>query len=138
MKLLSTELSFRTTRGLLEITQKVDQWIKSTEISDGVVLVFCKHTSCSLTLNENADPSAKRDLECFLDRLAPENQSWHEHTFEGQDDSPSHMKTSLTQSSLTLPISNGQLELGTWQGLYLWEHRDMPHTRYLTLKAWGV
>jgi secondary thiamine-phosphate synthase enzyme len=91
------------------------------------------HTSASLLIQENADPTARQDLEEFLERLAPEGQSWHRHTLEGPDDTTSHLKSALTNSSLNIPISNCALGLGTWQGIYLWEHRRSAHLRRLTL-----
>ncbi|MCB0385451.1 MAG: secondary thiamine-phosphate synthase enzyme YjbQ, partial [Bdellovibrionales bacterium] len=95
----------------------------------GLVHLFLQHTSASLVIQENADPTAKADLETFLERLAPENETWHTHTIEGPDDTTSHLKSALTQAFLVLPVRNGRLALGTWQGLYLWEHRKAPHRR---------
>ncbi len=98
-------------------------------VADGMCTVFIRHTSASLTIQENADPSARQDLETFLDRLVPERQSWMTHMAEGDDDMPSHIKAALTQASLSIPIVAGRLALGTWQGIYVWEHRDHPSPR---------
>jgi secondary thiamine-phosphate synthase enzyme len=95
----------------------------------GLCTLFIRHTSASLLIQENADPSAKRDLEAWLNRLVPENDPLYTHTDEGPDDMPSHIKAALTATSLSIPIINGKLALGTWQGIYLWEHRRSPHTR---------
>lgn len=114
-------------KGLYEFTKQLHSLFKYPQV--GMVNVFIQHTSASLTIQENADPSAKSDLEEFLDRLIPDNEPWHQHTHEGADDTTSHMKSSLTSSSLSIPVINQQLGLGTWQGLYLWEHRHAPHRR---------
>ena len=98
--------------------------------------VFIRHTSASLTIQENADPSARADLETFLDRLVPERASWMTHTIEGDDDMPSHIKAVLTQVSLSIPIVDGGLALGTWQGIYLWEHRDHPGPREILVSVY--
>ena len=118
-------------RGLQEITGQVAAVVGESDVLDGMCNVFLPHTSASLTINENADPSARADLESFLDRLVPENASWYTHTTEGPDDMPSHIKCILTQVSLNVPVRGGRLALGTWQGLYLWEHRDRPSARQL-------
>src|SRR5690349_3108959 len=103
----------------------------------GVASVFCQHTSCSLVLMENADPTARRDLERWFSRLVPENDRHFEHTTEGPDDMPSHIKMALTRTSETIPFTNGRLLLGTWQGLFLWEHRRHPHQRRLVVTVIG-
>ena len=97
--------------------------------------LFIPHTSASLVISENYDPTAKLDLETFMDRLVPESQPWHEHTLEGPDDSPSHMRAILTATSLTIPIDDGRLSLGTWQGVYLFEHRRRGHRRQVLLRC---
>lgn len=104
---------------------------------NGMLNVFIQHTSASLLIQENADPSARRDLETFLEKLCPENQSWHTHTLEGPDDTTSHLKSALTTVSLNVPICNHDLSLGTWQGIYLWEHRDSTPRRKLILSLWS-
>lgn len=121
-------------KGLYEFTAEVNSIIRNHSVHDGMCHLFIQHTSASLCISENADPSAKADLERFLDRIAPEDQAWHRHTFEGPDDSPSHMKSILTDVSLSIPISHGKLDLGTWQGIYLAEHRHMSHQRRVVLK----
>ena len=128
-----------TTRGqgTYSITDKVAELVRTSGIRDGIVSVLCQHTSCSLVLMENADPSARRDLEAFMTRLVPENQPYFTHTLEGPDDMPSHIKMALTRSSETIPVQGKQLLLGTWQGLFLWEHRDHPHTRRMIVTIIG-
>ena len=116
-------------RGLHEITEEVGRAVAEGRIMDGVASIFIRHTSASLVINENADPTARRDLEVFLDRLVPENEPWYRHTAEGPDDMPSHIKSILTNVSITVPVTGGKLALGTWQGIYLWEHRDHPTPR---------
>ena len=106
-------------------------------MDSGVATVFVQHTSCSLVLMENADPSARRDLEVFMDDLVPDNYSKFTHTYEGPDDMPSHIKMALTRSSEAIPFSRGQLLLGTWQGIFLWEHRVQPHNRHIILTFTG-
>ena len=119
--------------GLHEITAQVSTVIRESEIKEGLCTVFVCHTSASLTIQENADPSARRDLEHWLERLVPENDPLYTHTAEGPDDMPSHIKAALTSTSLGIPIVDGQLALGTWQGIYLWEHRSRSHTRRVTV-----
>jgi len=115
--------------GTYEITDQVAQALRASGFAQGVATVFCPHTSCSLVLMENADPSARRDLEAWLNRLVPENDPHFTHTAEGPDDMPSHIKMALTRSSESIPFANDELLLGTWQGIFLWEHRKAPHTR---------
>lgn len=128
-------------RGLHEITSHVRQAVEEicTEAAcdSGLCTVFLRHTSASLTIQENADPTARRDLEAWLDRLVPESDPLYTHTAEGPDDMPSHIKSILTQVSLAIPIVQGQLALGTWQGIYLWEHRRAPHTRSIVIHVGG-
>lgn len=123
-------------RGLHEITSDIARVVAQAGVSQGMCTVFIRHTSASLTIQENADPSARRDLETFLDRLVPERASWFTHTAEGDDDMPSHIKSVLTQVSLSIPIVDGRLALGTWQGLYLWEHRDHPGSREILVSVY--
>ena len=131
-------LSFRTANaGLLEITAAVAQELVRSNLSCGGVTVFCQPTSCSLVIMENVDPSARRDLEAWLDRLVPANDPDFQHTLEGLDDMPSHIKMALTRTSETIPFSAGRLLLGTWQGLFLWEHRRAPHTRRVVVTVLG-
>ncbi|NNJ71979.1 MAG: YjbQ family protein [Enterobacterales bacterium] len=116
-------------QGLHEFTLAVQRLVSESGLKEGLCTLFIKHTSCSLTIQENADPSARRDLENWLDRLVPENDPLYTHTMEGPDDMPSHIKAILTTTSIGIPIENGQLSLGTWQGIYLWEHRRESHRR---------
>jgi secondary thiamine-phosphate synthase enzyme len=124
-------------KGPVEITGKVAAIAREWSSGTGIVHVFCCHTSCSLVLMENADPSAWRDLQRWLERLVPESDPDFVHTLEGPDDMPSHIKMALTRSSETIPLCNGELLLGTWQGLFLWEHRSRPHTRTLVVTVIG-
>jgi len=124
-------------KGLHEISREVEGEVARSGLVCGVVSVFCQHTSCSLVIMENADPSARRDLEVWLDRLVPEHDPLFEHTLEGPDDMPSHIKMALTRTSETIPFSGGALLLGTWQGIYLWEHRRATHTRTLVISVLG-
>ena len=120
-------------RGLHEITPEVTRVLARAAVAEGMCTVFIRHTSASLTIQENADPSARADLETFMDRLVPDGASWMTHTAEGDDDMPSHIKSVLTHVSLSIPIVSGRLALGTWQGVYLWEHRDHPGPREVLL-----
>jgi secondary thiamine-phosphate synthase enzyme len=124
-------------QGTYEITELVADGLGESKLSDGVVSVFVRHTSCSLVLMENADPSARVDLERYLNKLVPENDPDFTHTYEGPDDMPSHIKMALTRTSETIPFYEGVLQLGTWQGLFLWEHRSMPHNRDLIFSYLG-
>jgi secondary thiamine-phosphate synthase enzyme len=110
-------------QGLFNFTQQVATVVRETGIREGLCTLFVQHTSASLVIQENAEPSAKRDLERWLNRLVPEKDSLYTHTLEGADDMPAHIKSALTATSLAIPIVKGQLALGTWQGIYLWEHR---------------
>jgi secondary thiamine-phosphate synthase enzyme len=110
-------------QGLFDFTRQVVEVVRQAELLDGLCTLFIQHTSASLIVQENADHSAKRDLERWLNRLVPENDSLYTHTLEGSDDMPAHIKSVLTATSLAIPIMDGQLTLGTWQGIYLWEHR---------------
>ena len=138
MAIHQTTLTIRTRgAGTHEITEPVARALQASGLAQGVVTVFCQHTSCSLVLMENADPSARRDLEAWLDRLVPADDPHFTHTAEGPDDMPSHIKMALTRSSETIPFANGELLLGTWQGIFLWEHRRAAHTRNLVLTFVG-
>lgn len=119
--------------GLTEITERVADAVAAAEIRDGLCTLFMQHTSASLTIQENADPSARRDLESWLNRLVPEHDELFTHTQEGPDDMPSHIKAALTATSLSIPIVDGRLALGTWQGIFLWEHRRRPRGRRLVI-----
>jgi secondary thiamine-phosphate synthase enzyme len=119
--------------GLIEITKEIENKLLEFEGESGHCNVFIQHTSASLIIQENADPSAKYDLEKWIKRLVPENDPNYTHTAEGLDDMPSHIKSVLTQSSITIPVIDKELILGTWQGIYLWEHRTSPHRRKITV-----
>jgi secondary thiamine-phosphate synthase enzyme len=132
-------LAIRTPgRGTTEISRAVAAIVAASGIGDGTVTVFIRHTSCSLVIMENADPSARTDLHNFFDRIAPDGAPWMVHTSEGPDDSPSHLRMALTRTSETIPIRAGQLDLGTWQGIYLFEHRKAPHRREITVTVMGL
>ncbi len=120
-----------------EFTQEIEQGLRASGLREGTVTVFCCHTSCSLVIMENADPSARRDLERFIDRLVPENDPDFTHTYEGPDDMPSHIKMALTRTAEVIPFVNGRLCLGTWQGVFLWEHRARSHSRRIVLSYQG-
>ncbi len=124
--------------GLVEITGELEQFVRDAAITTGTVTAFCRHTSCSLLLNENADPDVRRDLLEFFRRVAPEGMDWIVHRLEGPDDMPAHIKTALTQNSITIPVAEGAALLGTWQGLYLFEHRARPHRRQVVFHAIGA
>lgn len=123
--------------GTHEITEGVARALTKSGLRQGVVTVFCRHTSASLVIMENADPSARVDLEAWLDRLVPEDDLHFTHTLEGADDMPSHIKMALTRTSESVPFAAGRLLLGTWQGIFLWEHRRAPHTREIVVTAIG-
>jgi len=132
--------AFRVTthgKGTLEITREVAAIVNRSGIQHGTVTVFVRHTSASLVIMENADPSARRDLEHFFDKLVPENTPWFTHTLEGPDDMPSHIRMALTRSSEVIPILNGRMALGTWQGIFLFEHRRAPHQREIAVSVIG-
>lgn len=124
------KLSVKTPgQGLFEITSEVQAAVRRAGVNEGLCTVFVQHTSASLIIQENADPSAKRDLESWLNRLVEEDDPLYTHTMEGSDDMPSHIKSVLTAVSLSIPVSGGSLALGAWQGIYLWEHRRRGHAR---------
>lgn len=119
-------------QGLFEITDPIANWVDEVaDMHDGLLTLFIKHTSASFIIQENADPSAKRDLESWLSRLVVENDPLYTHTAEGPDDMPAHIKAVLTQTSLSIPVQKAKLALGTWQGIYLWEHRRHSHQRHV-------
>jgi secondary thiamine-phosphate synthase enzyme len=125
------------TRGLHEITSGVAQAVGRAGIEVGLCLVYLRHTSASLVIQENADPSAAGDLERWFERLAPDGDPLHRHTAEGPDDMPSHIRASLTNTSETVPVRGGKLALGTWQGIFLFEHRRRPSRREVVVHVWG-
>jgi secondary thiamine-phosphate synthase enzyme len=120
-------------KGLYPFTRELAHWVSSLKVETGLLTVFVQHTSASLTIQENADPDVVRDLADYFERLAPENDPRYRHQDEGPDDMPAHIRASLTQTSLTIPVVNGRLALGTWQGIYLFEHRTAPHRRNVVL-----
>jgi secondary thiamine-phosphate synthase enzyme len=120
-------------QGLYEVTAKVQALVADSDVAEGLCTVFVRHTSASLVIQENADPSARRDLERWLARLVPEGDPFYTHDTEGPDDMPAHIRAALTATSLSIPVVDGKLALGTWQGIYLWEHRRRGATRELVL-----
>jgi secondary thiamine-phosphate synthase enzyme len=130
-------VSVSTRCGLVEVTEKVRAVVEASGIRDGLCTVFIRHTSASLVIQENADPAARQDLEAFLDRLVPDGDPLYTHVAEGDDDMPSHVKAALTRTSEQVPVQGGALALGTWQGLYVWEHRTGTHRRDLVVHVLG-
>lgn len=124
-------------RGLIDITPELKALVAEQSMAMGLCHCFLQHTSASLLINENYDPSVQRDLGVFLDELVPDGDSRYQHTLEGPDDMAAHVKTALTQTELSIPITNSQLQLGTWQGVYIWEHRLKPHTRKVMVTMCG-
>jgi secondary thiamine-phosphate synthase enzyme len=120
-------------KGLYEFTREVESWVREQGNGDGLLTLFVRHTSASLTIQENADPDVILDLESFFSRLVPENDPIYRHTMEGPDDMPAHVRSALTQTHLSIPVSQGQPMLGTWQGIYLFEHRRAAHRRSVSL-----
>ena len=123
-------------QGLYEFTDTVSQWVRNQDVQIGLLTVFCRHTSASLLIQENADPTVRRDITAYFSRLAPENGPY-EHNYEGPDDMPAHLKTALTQVQLSIPVLNSRPVLGTWQGIYLFEHRTHSHKRQIVLHLIG-
>ena len=124
-------------KGLYEITVEVQSKIDNCGVQNGIVTVFVQHTSCSIVIMENADPTAQRDLERFFDHLVPENADYFTHEAEGSDDMPSHIRMVLTRTSETMPIVDGKMQLGAWQGIFLFEHRRAPHRRKVLITTIG-
>lgn len=124
-------------QGLYEVTGDISRWLSGQGVTTGVLTVFCRHTSASLTIQENADPDVQRDLQTFFERLVRDDPSLYRHTTEGPDDMPAHIRSALTDVQLSVPISGGRMTLGTWQGIYLFEHRTHPHSRRLVLHLVG-
>lgn len=138
MQIFSSKIEIATHgKGLYPFTREVARWIKETGAHDGALIVFVQHTSASLLVQENADPDVTLDLADFFERLAPENDRRYRHTIEGPDDMPSHIRAALTQASLSIPVIGGRMALGTWQGLYLFEHRSSPMRRSVILQLLG-
>lgn len=138
MPVRTESLNLRTPgRGTHEITAQVEDALRRSGQREGTVTIFCQHTSCSLVLMENADPSARHDLHHYFDQLAPDGDPDFTHTLEGDDDMSAHIKMALTRSAEVVPFKGGRLLLGTWQGIFLWEHRKHPHSRHLVLTFHG-
>jgi secondary thiamine-phosphate synthase enzyme len=134
VKQLTQQLHISTHgKGLYEFTDKIESWLATEKPRTGLVTVFCQHTSASLVIQENADPEVVADLADFMTRLVPEDTRLYRHTAEGPDDMTSHIRSALTLTQLSIPIHNGRLALGTWQGVYLFEHRERPHRREIVL-----
>jgi secondary thiamine-phosphate synthase enzyme len=138
MRNVAKVLNVRThRRGLLEITTEVRAWVGAQKVTTGLLTVFCRHTSASLLIQENAAHEVRSDLEAFFETLAPEDPARYDHDDEGPDDMPAHLRTALTGVQLSIPVIEGQLALGTWQGIYLFEHRAHPHNREVALHLLG-
>ena len=138
MKQHTIHLKLRTDgRGLIDFTAMVESWLAGRSVITGVLTVFCVHTSASLLIQENAAPEVRSDLIAFFDRIVPENPRLYAHDDEGPDDMPAHIRSALTATSLTIPVVNGRMALGTWQGVYLFEHRAAPHRRSVVLHLIG-
>jgi secondary thiamine-phosphate synthase enzyme len=126
-----------TRRGLVDVTREVQRVVAASGVGEGLCTIFLRHTSASLVIQENADPAVCHDLERFLSRLVPDGDPLFTHVAEGDDDMPAHVKTALTRSSESIPVAGGQLALGTWQGIYVWEHRDHRQRRELVVQVMG-
>ena len=137
MRQATTILTIDTTRqGLVDVTDQIARWTRDQRLTEGVLTIFCRHTSASLLIQENAAAEVRTDLEAYFARIAPESREY-EHDDEGPDDMPAHLRTALTQVQLSIPLIDGRLALGTWQGIYLFEHRRRPHRRTLALHVIG-
>lgn len=124
-------------RGTYDITREIGGFVSESSLQDGLCHIFVHHTSASLILCENADPTVRHDLETFMRRLVPDGDAMFQHIDEGPDDMPAHVRTVLTQTGLSIPVTRGRCALGTWQGVYLWEHRTMAHQRRVTVTVYG-
>jgi secondary thiamine-phosphate synthase enzyme len=124
-------------KGLVEIGEEVSRWLHGQKISTGLLTIFCRHTSASLLIQENADPDVQTDLESFFDAIAPEDSKRYVHKTEGLDEMSAHIKAALSQTQLAIPVASGRMVLGTWQGIYLFEHRRAPHRREIVLHLLG-
>src|ERR1700744_2430294 len=138
MRQSADTLAFQTqTRGLVEITPRIAAWVADADVATGLLTVFCRHTSASLLTQENPAAEVRADLETFFAEIAPEDPARYRHDDEGPDDMPAHLRTALTQVQLSIPIVSGRMALGTWQGVYLFEHRSAPHRREVVLHIIG-
>jgi secondary thiamine-phosphate synthase enzyme len=134
----SHELVIRTSgRGLYEFTREISAWIANNGLTTGLLTLHLRHTSASLLIQENADPDVQRDLDAFFERLVPDGDALFVHTAEGDDDMPAHIRTALTAVNLSIPVREGRLALGTWQGIYVWEHRQSSHARRIAVHFIG-
>jgi secondary thiamine-phosphate synthase enzyme len=124
-------------KGFVEITEPIQKWLGAQAIATGLLTLFCRHTSASLLIQENADPDVRKDLETFFERLVPEGRGLYVHETEGPNDMPAHIRSALTQTQLSIPVESRHLQLGTWQGVYLFEHRTAPHRREIVLHLIG-
>jgi secondary thiamine-phosphate synthase enzyme len=124
-------------KGLYDITRQVDEWLRQQSVRSGLLTVFIQHTSASLTIQENADPDVVHDLNTFFGRLVPEDNRLYRHTIEGPDDMPAHIRAALTLTQLSIPVDQGEMTLGTWQGIYVFEHRAAHHRRTVLLQLFG-
>lgn len=124
-------------KGLVEIGAEISRWLRAQNVATGLLTIFCRHTSASLLIQENADPDVQTDLENFFEEMAPEEGKRYVHKTEGLDDMPAHIRTALTQTQLAIPVASGRMVLGTWQGIYLFEHRRAPHRREIVLHLLG-
>jgi secondary thiamine-phosphate synthase enzyme len=139
MKLHQDSLDVGTRgRGFTDLTAKIRSIVEASGVKTGLCVIFVQHTSASLVIQENADPSVRRDLEKWIERIAPEDAGAYEHDDEGLDDMPAHLRAAMTNISETIPIAGGRLALGTWQAIYLWEHRKSPHTRTVVVHVQGL
>ncbi len=137
MRQATTSLTIDTRRqGLVDVTDPIERWVRDQRMAEGLLTIFCRHTSASLLIQENAAPEVRTDLEAYFARIAPESREYL-HDDEGPDDMPAHLRTALTQVQLSIPLIDGRLALGTWQGIYLFEHRRRPHRRTLALHVIG-
>jgi secondary thiamine-phosphate synthase enzyme len=125
-------------KGMSDFTALIEQYLHTSGIQEGMCFLYIQHTSASLVISESYDRSAQQDMEAYMDHAVPEDEAWYRHTLEGRDDSPSHIRAMLTNTSLSIPIEDGRLALGTWQGVYLFEHRQMGHTRHVLMRCMGL
>jgi len=138
MKQAQHQIALQTDgRGLVDITREIAEWVSGQAINVGLLTLFCRHTSASLLIQEDADPSVLNDINTFLERIAPDDASLYRHNTEGADDMPAHIRTMLTQTQLSIPVTGGEMVLGTWQGIYLFEHRISGHRRNLAVHLIG-
>ncbi|MBT3316316.1 MAG: YjbQ family protein [Anaerolineae bacterium] len=134
-----TTLEVRTSgKGFYEVTAEIRAQLREWQVNEGMCYLFLQHTSASLLITESWDPSARGDLETFMEKLAPEGERWYTHTLEGPDDATSHIRSMLTDVSITIPIDNGDISLGQWQGVYLFEHRARPHRRRILMRVLDI